>query len=46
VRPEPGDLDLFELERLSAASGKPKLRRAARQIAMLAGAELAEYEAS
>lgn len=38
-------LDLTELHRLAEASGKPKLRRAAGQIAERARAEAAEYRA-
>ena len=38
-------LDLSELHRLAEASGKPKLRRAADQIAHLAETEAEEYEA-
>jgi hypothetical protein len=38
-------LDLAELHRLAEASGKPKLRRAAGQIAERARAEAAEYRA-
>jgi predicted transcriptional regulator of viral defense system len=37
-------LDLNELRRLAEASGKPKLRRAADQIARLAETEAEEYE--
>ena len=37
-------LDLDALTRLADQSGKPKLRRAARQVADLAGIELAGYE--
>jgi predicted transcriptional regulator of viral defense system len=38
-------LDLNELRRLAEAAGKPKLRRAADQIARLAETEAEEYEA-
>ncbi len=37
-------LDLVVLARIAEAAGKPKLRRAARRIAELASAEVAEYE--
>jgi hypothetical protein len=37
-------LDLAELRRLAEASGKPKLRRAAEEIARLAKIEAEEYE--
>ncbi len=37
-------LDVREVRRLAAASGKPKLRRAAEQIARLAEVEAQEYQ--
>lgn len=37
-------LDLAELQRLAAATGRPKLRRAAQEVARLAAVEAEEYQ--